>query len=154
MIDTPQIAQFPGQRVALIHLTIPRDEIGQVMGPGVNEVYAAVRDQRLPQAGRWLNHHLRIDPDVFDFEICVPVRAEVQAVGRVVPGMLAPATVARTEYHGRYEDLAEAWAEFRAWVVENGHTPAEGLWEVYLVGPEVSDDPAQWRTQLNLPLVV
>ena len=154
MIDIPQIVQFPGQRVAKIHLTIPRDEIGQVMGLGVNEVYAAVGSQGILQAGRWLTHHLRMDPDVFDFEICVPVRSAVQPVGRVVPGMLPPATVARTEYRGRYEDLGEAWAAFRAWATENGHTAGADLWEVYLAGPEVSDDPAQWCTQLTLPLVV
>ena len=33
-----------------------------------------------------------------------------------------------------------------------GLTPADGLWERYLAGPETGPDPAQWRTELNQPL--
>ena len=62
-------------------------------------------------------------------------------------------TVARAVYHGPYEGLAAAWAEFCAWVEAGGHTPAEDLWERYVVGPESSPDPAVWRTELNRPLV-
>ena len=33
MIDTPQITQTAAQPAAVIHLTIPREEIQQAMGP-------------------------------------------------------------------------------------------------------------------------
>jgi len=35
---------------------------------------------------------------------------------------------------------------------DNGHEQADDLWEVYLVGPHSSADPANWRTELNRPL--
>jgi len=60
--------------------------------------------------------------------------------------------VARTVFHGGYEDLGAAWGEFGKWISANGFTPAADLWEVYLAGPESGSDPATWRTELNRPL--
>ena len=152
MLDKPHIVQTDAQVTAIIRLTIPREEIRNVMGPGIAELMAAVAAQGISPAGPIFSHHLRMDPETFDFEIGVPVTAPVSAAGRVKLGQLPAATVARTVYHGRYEDLAPAWAEFNAWIVAEGHQPAPELWECYVAGPEANPDPAHWRTELNWPL--
>lgn len=153
MIDTPEITQTPAQQTAIIHLTIPRAEIQHVMGPGIGELLAAVAAQGLAPAGPLFSHHLKMDPDTFDFELGVPVTAPVAVTGRVQPGHLPAARVARTVYHGPYEGLGAAWGEFCAWIAAAGHTPAPDLWECYVAGPESSPDPATWRTELNRPLI-
>lgn len=153
MLDTPQITETPAQLTAMIHLTIPREEIRNVMGPGIGEVMAALVAQGIAPAGPWFSHHLRMDPALFDFEICVPIRTPVAPVGRVKPGQLPAARVARTIYRGPYEGLGAAWGEFGAWIASQGLTPGPDLWEVYAVGPESSPDPANWRTELNRPLL-
>lgn len=154
MIDAPQITQTPAQQVAMIHLTVPRKEIHSVMGPGLSEVMVALAAQGITPTGPWFTHHLKMDPNTFDFEICVPVPKPVAATGRVKPGQLpAAAKVAQTVYHGSYEGLGAAWGEFMAWIKGNGHTPSPDLWERYVAGPESSSDPASWRTELNQPLV-
>ena len=152
MLDKPQITQTTAQLTAIIHLTIPRKEIRNVMGPGISELMAAIAAQGIAPAGPWFTHHLRMDPGIFDFEISVPVTTPVVATGRVKPGQLPAAKVARTVYHGPYEGLGEAWGEFDAWIAANGHTPASDLWECYVAGPESNPDPATWRTELNRPL--
>lgn len=152
MLDKPQIVQTAAQPTAVIRLTIPREEIRNVMGPGYRELMTAVAAQGIAPAGPWFTHHLRMDPDLFDFEIGVPVTAPVSAAGRVKAGRLPAATVARTVYHGDYEGLGPAWAEFDAWITAQGHTPGPDLWECYVVGPESNPDPATWRTELNRPL--
>jgi effector-binding domain-containing protein len=153
MLDKPQITQTAAQTTAVIRLTIPRAEIQTVMGPGYRELMAAVAAQGIATAGPWFSHHLRMEPDIFDFEIGVPVAAPVSAAGRVKAGQLPAATVARTVYHGGYEGLHSAWGEFMAWITAEGHTPAPDLWECYVAGPESGPDPATWRTELNRPLV-
>ncbi len=153
MIDTPQITETAVQLAALIRLTIPREEIRSVMGPGIGEVTAAVAAQGVGPAGPVFSHHLRMDPDIFDFEVGVPVTKAVTPVGRVKPGQLPAATVARTVYQSPYEGLGAAWGEFVKWIAANGHTPAADLWECYVAGPESNPDPAHWRTQLNRPLI-
>lgn len=153
MIDTPQIVQTADQLTAAIHLTIPREEIQHVMGPGLRELMATVAAQGVTPTGPWFTHHLRMVPDIFDFEICVPVSAPVAATGPVKPSEWPAMEVARTVYHGPYEGLGAAWGEFGAWIAANGHTPAADLWECYVSGPESSPDPAGWRTELSQRLI-
>jgi effector-binding domain-containing protein len=153
MIDPPQISQTTAQLTAIIHLTIPRSEIRSVMGPGISELMAVVKAQGIGPAGPWFTHHLKMDPETFDFEICVPVTAPVVAVGRVLAGELSAIKVARTVYHGPYEGLGAAWGEFNAWIAANGHDPRPDLYECYMAGPESSPNPANWRTELNQPLI-
>lgn len=154
MIDTPKIMNSPARITAVIPLTVPRDEIRNVMGPGYKELMDAIAAQGIKPAGPWFTYHRRRDPDVFDFEISIPVAAKVTPVGRVRPGELRAATVARTVYHGPYEGLSGAWGEFDVWIKANGHNPAADLWEYYTMGPESGSDPAKWQTELNRPLVV
>ena len=153
MIDSPEILSTTPQRVACIHLVIAKDRIQHEMGPGVQELFGAVAAQGITPSGPWFTHHFKIDDSGWDFEICLPVETTVKAAGRVKPGELPAATVARTEYHGNYDGLPAAWAALDAWVAANGHKAEAGMVEVYLSGPESSDDPSDWRTQLNRLLV-
>ncbi len=140
MIDKPYLSNSPAQRIALIHLEILR------------ELRAALTAQNIEPTGPWFTHHLKMDPIGFNFDICIPIASEITAAGRVTPGELRAATVARTVYRGPYEGLFAAWSEFGTWISANGHVPAADLWEIYLLGPESSPDPAKWQTELNRPL--
>jgi effector-binding domain-containing protein len=116
MLSAPEVVNTDAVRVALIPLAIPRAEIRQVMGPGITELMSAVAAQGVGPAGAWLTHHHRMDPEVFAFDICVPVSAEVTPVGRVLPDELPAARVARAVYQGPYEGLGDAWGSLMAWI--------------------------------------
>jgi effector-binding domain-containing protein len=153
MLEKPHFTITAVQQLAVLPLTVPRAEIRQVMGPGLRELLTAVAAQGSAPAGPWFTHHLRLDPDVFDFEIGVAVTAPVAAAGRMRPGQWPAQQVARAVYRGPYEGLGAAWGEFVAWLAAQGHTPAADLWERYLTGPESSPEPAEWRTELTRPLL-
>lgn len=150
MLDKPYVVETKAQPAAVIRLTIPREEIRSVMGPAIGEVLSAVAAQGGKPAGPVFSHHLKMDPKVFDFEVGVPVESPVRAAGRVKPGELPAATVARTVYRGPYEGLGAAWSEFDKWVTENKHEPRPDLWESYISGPESGAEAA---TEFNRPLV-
>jgi effector-binding domain-containing protein len=152
MLATPEIATTNVQAAAVIRLIVPRSEMRKVFGPAVGELMAALAAQGIEPVGVVFARHLKMSPDTFDFELGVKVAAPVKATGRVKPGQLPAAKVARTVYSGPYEGLPFAWGEFNQWMKANGHEQAEDLWEVYLVGPQSSPDPANWRTELNRPL--
>jgi effector-binding domain-containing protein len=152
MLETPHITHAEARPAAVIHLTIPRSQIQQVMGPAIGEVMAAVKAQGAGPAGAVFAHYLSMPSDMFDFEVGVPVSAPVTAAGRVQPGQLPGGRVARTVYQGNYDGLGSNWGEFQRWIKEQGHAIAPGLWEVYARGPESNPDPATWRTELNQPL--
>lgn len=152
MIDTPQIIQTEPQLMACLHVTVPREKIREVMGPGLAEVHAAIAAQGIAPAGPWFTHHLHNPTEVFDFEICVPVKQKVVSAGRVKAGEWPSVTLARTMYHGPYEELGAAWGTFEAWIADNGYKSATELWERYLSGPESGSDSSKWRTELNRPV--
>jgi effector-binding domain-containing protein len=153
MIETPQIVDTPAQVVAIVHIETPRSKIQHVMGPGIGEAMAAAKAQGIGPTGPWFAHHLKMTPEEFNFDICVPVSAPATAVGRVAPGQRPAIKVVRTVYHGPYEGLGGAWGELTAWVEANGYKTAGDLYECYLVGPESTPDPAQWRTELSRPVI-
>ena len=147
MIETPEIVETSPQMMAFIHLTIPREEIRHVMDPGLQEILGVLADQGIEPAGPWFTHHLRMAPEIFDFEICVPVPVKGKLSRRVEFGEWPAMTVARTIYAGPYGGLGRAWKEFGEWIAASGHTPEEDLWERYMSSP-----PAAARTELNRPL--
>ena len=152
MLNTPQIIQTSAQIAAVIRLVIPRSEMMKVFGPAVEELMSVLADQEVKPVGGVFAHHLKMSPDAFNFELGVLVTAPVKAAGRVNPGQLPAARVARAVYSGPYEGLPSAWGEFDQWLKAKSHKQAENLWEVYSVGPQSSPDPANWRTELNRPL--
>lgn len=153
MLESPHIAQSAEQLTAVIHITVPREEIRNVMHPGIAELMSAIAAQGVSPAGPWFTYHLRVDPKIFDFEISVPVNVPITASGRVKPSRLPAMKVARATYRGPYENLGNAWGEFIAWINANGYKPGDNVWESYVAGPESSADPPEWRTELNRPLL-
>ncbi|MCX6178586.1 MAG: GyrI-like domain-containing protein [Chlorobiales bacterium] len=153
MIEKPQVIETTAQHVATIHIETPFSEIQHVMGSGIAEAMAAAKAQGIGPTGPWFAHHLKRPQESFDFDICVPVSAPVTAVGRVKPWQRPVLKVVRTVYHGPYEGLSEAWHEFTEWIEANGYKTANDLYECYLVGPESSPNPADWRTELSRSLV-
>jgi effector-binding domain-containing protein len=153
MLDSPHFTRTDPCRTAVIHLTIPRSQIQQVMGPGIQELMATVAAQGIGPAGPWFSHHLAMHPDTFDFEIGVPVTRAVTPAGRVKPGSLPGGPVARAVLHGNYDGLGAGWEALRAWIAAEGRQTAPDLWEVYVKGPDSDPDPATWRTELNQPLL-
>jgi effector-binding domain-containing protein len=152
VIETPKILQTVAQPTAIIHVTIPRDQIQKVMGPGLKELLATLGKQGIAPIGPWFTRHLKMMPDTYDFEIGMPVKERVVASGRVTAGQLPAATVARTILHGSYEGLASAWPQLDAWIVAQGRTPGPALWEIYLIDAATNPDPSTWRTELTRPL--
>jgi effector-binding domain-containing protein len=153
MLETPRILQTTAQPRVFIHVTVPQEEMQNVMGPTLQELVRTIAAQGVAPAGPWFTHHLRRPADTFDFEVSVPVARTVRSDGRVRAGEWPAMNVARTVYHGGYAGLGEAWGEFLDWIDAHGHQPTEDLWEVYAVGPDASDDASTWQTELSQPLI-
>lgn len=152
MIEPPRIVATAPQQVAMVRLSVPWAEMRHVMRPRLNEIAQAIAAQGIPATGPWFTHHVRQPTDTLDFAICVPVASEIRSVGRVEPGLRPAMTVIRTVMQGDYAGLGAAWGGLRAWIAEQGHTTRPEFWECYVVGPETSPNPADWRTELNWPL--
>ncbi|MFP4539253.1 MAG: GyrI-like domain-containing protein [Dichotomicrobium sp.] len=158
MIEPPEIADTTAQRAAVIRLQIPRERIGVEMPAAIQELLDALSAQGQAPQGPLFAHHLKLSKTDCDVEVGFPVGAPIAPAGRVDNGAQPGGRVARTVYQGPYEDLPAAWDAFGQRLRSDGLASGEvcesveTLWERYLVGPETSDDPGDWRTELNLPL--
>lgn len=152
MIDAPELVTTVARRTAVVRIFVPRSEIQQVMGPAIGEVMAAVvAAGRTPTGPVFSQHHFRLDPEVVDFEVGVPVDELFVQNGRVVPSSLPAAEAARTIYRGPYDNLGPAWEEFDLWITLQGRMPGMPLWEFYAKGPESSPNSEDWETELLRP---
>jgi effector-binding domain-containing protein len=152
MIDTSEIIDLPEQKMAVIALNVPSNEIMTHMGPGIGELHAVLAAQGVKPTGPWFTHHHRAPTDTFDFEICLPVDTDVQPSGRVKPAKRPAMKAASTTYRGGYEGLGSGWHEFINQLKDRGLAATDELWETYEVGPESGPDTAQYRTLLRKPL--
>lgn len=153
MLAPLTIVQTEAQSVAVIHITVPRDQMQEVMGPAIMESMSAATAQGIGPSGPVFAHHFGMTPGIFNFEVGVPVSSPVTPVGRVKPSELPAAKVARTLYTGPYEGLGEAWGEFHDLIEAAGHTLAPNLWERYLAGPATKTNPNDYETELNHPIL-
>lgn len=157
MITTPQVLESPAQAIAFIHLTVEREEIMQAMQASLAELRHFLVEQGLEPSGPWFTHHLRRPSESFDLRVCFPIDSPgiptSAPSGKVQFGQREAARVARTVYSGNYTGLASAWGKFRDWIATHNHTPRPDLWEVYLIGPDTTPRPEDWRTELNRPLL-
>ncbi len=100
MISNPRITQTEEWQVAALPLRIRREESMEMMGPAFQEVFAVLEAQGIPPAGPLTNHHLKMEPGIFDFRICVPVDNPVTPSGRVIPARCAPPRSRRSTISG------------------------------------------------------
>jgi len=152
MANPYTIVQTQAQTTAAIRLIIPRLEIRQHMEPAIAELMSTLAAQDIAPSGPLFTLHFRLDPDIFDFEVGIPVNTPVVASHRVIGSQLPACRVARTIYRGQYERLGAAWGDFKAQIAADSLPEAAGLWESYVVGPESTLDSTQWQTELNCPV--
>jgi hypothetical protein len=72
MLDKPTVTETKTQPTAVIHLTIPKDQIQNVMGPGLNELMSTIAAQGIKPTGPWFTHHLKIADDFYETYLAGP----------------------------------------------------------------------------------
>lgn len=153
MLSPLILVQTEAQPAAVIHITVPRDKIQEVMGPAIMETMSAASAQGIGPVGPVFAHHFGMTPGIFNFEVGVPVSGPVTPVDRVKQSELPAAKVARTIYTGPYEGLGDAWGDFIDMIEAQGLTRAPNLWERYLTDPSTTPLPADYQTELNHPIL-
>ncbi|MDO8106380.1 GyrI-like domain-containing protein [Isoptericola sp. b441] len=83
------------------------------------------------------------------FPTTVPADAPEGLVAEVLPG----GRVAELVHCGRYDAMETTYAALMAWFAQHGVHGGPVMWEQYLVGPDASPDPCDWRTRVVWPVV-
>jgi effector-binding domain-containing protein len=152
VILTPRVVQTATKQTAVVHVVCRRSEMKKAIDAAQAELWKQLEAQGIRVNVPWFTRHLRRPGDSFDFELGIPVDRPVAPAGRLKPSELPAARAVRAVYRGGYEGLGAAWADLHRWVTSQGLTGLDSLWETYLVGPESTDDPEEWQTELTKPV--
>ena len=128
---TPEVQTIEAQPTLGIRVSVRQAEIGETVGRLLPKVLAAAGDDAAgPVLARW--HHW--ENDAGEMELAVPVRAARPATGECRPGALPGGRAVVADYVGSYEGLPAAWATFKQWMTDHGHTTDGDVapWEAYL----------------------
>ncbi|MDR0847968.1 MAG: MerR family transcriptional regulator [Propionibacteriaceae bacterium] len=96
------------------------------------------------------------DGEYKEHDIDVEICQETDKLGKDGDGytfrVLPEAQVAAVLHRGPYDTISAAYAYLFDWVTKNGYTIADSPRESYIDGPWSFEDPAQWLTEVQVPV--
>lgn len=149
------IKQVPPQVVVTERRHTTLAQLGEVMHETLAHVATAVDP---PGAARGAPFAVYYDepfrPEDIDLEVGLPVTADAKVVEtlQVQRRLLEGGPVAYTVHVGPYEAIGAAYEALYRWVDAHGHHRLGPPKEIYLAGPGEGIEPANYRTELEVPV--
>ena len=144
---------IPEQPVLAIRGVVAPALFPSFIGGAFGELYQCLETVGIDPEGPPMARYHDVGPDSIDVEICVPVPSGTIGTGRIVPGVLPAETVATVLHIGSYDGEGEAYAALEGWLQAHGYAHGGPPRERYLVGPDADVEPAEYRTQIEMPIV-
>ena len=144
--------QLTPQPAVVIRATARADALGPVMGELLPAVLAFVQSSAADPAGPPFCRYLSMEGEEWEFECGMAVTERVEGRGRFETVELPGGGAATLMHIGPYETLGQSWDALGAWVMEQGKAGGGAPWELYLTDPGEVTNPAEWRTELVMPL--
>lgn len=148
MTDDVVVETVHAELIAAVRATVRLGEVGRAWKPALDQVWAFLRANPELAHGHnlFLYHHpaQRDQPMEVDFGVQVTQRFEPAGNVRCVE---TPAgEVARTVYHGPYDQLGAAHDAIHAWCAAHGREIGPASWEIY---GDPTVDPADQETTIS-----
>lgn len=88
------------------------------------------------------------------FSVCYPISERLETNGDVLTGYLKPQKTFKTVFKGNYKYSELAWNSAFKEMSKQGYTFIETSepFEVYMVSPRDTENPAHWVTEIYLPI--
>lgn len=148
-VTRPELIEVAETTTAVIRAVVPMAELPGFFDRSFTELAATLAEQGVTPTGAAFARYFGPPGEQADLEVGFPTDRPVTPAGDVHPGSLAAGRVARLVHTGGYDTLGESWGRLGAWMAEQGLTPGDDLWEVYVTEPNPEMDPADLRTELN-----
>jgi len=134
------------------------DELAAKMGEMLPQPSMYAQKNKIQMAGApfTLYHKFDEENNAVIFSCAVPVSERVitEPGSGIQTGMLRPFKAIKTTLKGNYVNLKEAWETAYKYVTDNQLEPVEGnpSMEVYLTDPMNTPNPADWLTEIYVPI--
>lgn len=144
----PELTDVPDTTTAVIRGVVPMTQIADFFDRSFSELAETLDRRGIAPTGPGFARYAGPPAETADLEVGFPVDGSVETEGAVVASSLPAGRVAHVVHVGGYERLGETWGRLAGWVAEQGLTPGDDLWEVYVTEPTPEMDPADLRTEL------
>ena len=152
MDEMISIHDLPEQDVLAIRAHRPTVEIPTFLGSSFEQLYARLALLGVTPAGPPFVIYHAFEPERIDAEVCVPYAGVLESDGSVTTRHLPATMAARMLHIGPYDTIGGAYAAVEAWTHEHGYEPSGPVRECYLNGPGDGVSPAEYRTEVLLPI--
>jgi effector-binding domain-containing protein len=150
--STPELVTVEPTTTAVVRGTISSEEVTDFFDRSFSVLREAIAAQGVSPTGPAFGFYRGMPDETMDLEVGFPTDRPIEPDGSAEAGELPGGQVARLVHTGSYDGLGGAWQRLGAWIAEQGLTPGETYWEVYLTEPSPDMDPADLRTELNWPV--
>jgi effector-binding domain-containing protein len=150
--STPELVTLEPTNAAVVRGTIAAEEITDFFDRSFSVLGEAIAAQGVAPIGPAFGLYRGLPDETIDVAVGFPTDGPIEPDGSVEPDELPGGRVARVVHAGAFDGLGEAWQQLGGWIADQGLTPAESYWEVYVTEPSPDMDPADLRTELNWPV--
>ena len=150
--QTPEIITLDPITTAVVHGTVPMDGLTNFYDTSFTAVAETMGRQGLEMTTAGFGMYFGVPAETVELEVGFGTDRPIEPEGDVRPGTLPGGLCARAVHHGGYDGLGDSWGKLAEWIAEQGHRPAETMWEEYVTMPSPDGDPDQLRTVLTWPL--
>lgn len=152
-ITDPEVVTIQPTTTATVRGVVAMSELPAFFDRSFSTLAEVISAQGVTITGPAFGLYHSHPSDTIDVEVGFPIDRAIEPSGDAVAGTLPGGRVARVVHAGSFDGLGDAWERLVAWTVGQGiQTVETPFWEVYLTEPSPDMDPADLRTELNLPL--
>ncbi|HEV7230280.1 MAG TPA: SRPBCC family protein [Bacteroidia bacterium] len=133
--------------------TCTPDQIGPTLGKLYGEIGAAMRKQKIKQAGPVMAIYNVYTPEKVELEAAVPCSAKGKADGNVIAREMPKSNVLMVDYYGPYDiGMKAAHDQIHEYAKAQGKEISGAPWEVYVSDPMTEKDPSKLLTKIYYPV--
>ena len=148
----PEVVTLEPTTAAVVRGTVAAEEITDFFDRSFSVLGEAIAAQGVSPTGPAFGLYRGLPDETIDVAVGFPTDRPIEPDGSAEAGELPGGRVARVVHAGAFDGLGEAWQRLGAWIAEQGMSPGETYWEVYVTEPSPDMDPADLRTELNWPV--
>lgn len=146
------LKDLPAQDYLGKHFTSGLESIGPLVQEAFAELYACISEARSSPTGPPFLIASEPVGGAMEIEVGAPCRPVPAPASGLHRGQLEAGRAAVAVHRGPYEEIGPVYARLLTWVTDHGYEPAGRPREVYLNGPGEAASPADYMTQLIVPI--
>jgi effector-binding domain-containing protein len=152
--DEVEVKDLPEQPALVIRERAPLEKLPEVIPAAIDEVHGHLQSVGAAFAGPpFVVCPYPGEDGLIDLETGWPVSGPFPGGGRVEFTTLPACTVLAFWHRGHYQELGRSYQALEAILEREGLTVEGAPREIYETSPEEVPDPADWLTEIQIPIV-